>query len=297
MTSVLPPTGGLADARSWLFVPGDRPERFPKAKASGADVIILDLEDAVAPPRKDFARSCASAWLTEHPGSVLRINASGTPWFEEDLAVAAAHGCPVMVPKATNEMMDLVAAVSPTSHQVALIESAQGVLSAADICAHPSVVRAAFGNLDLAADLGVEPQSQAALTTAKSMIVLASAAAGLPGPIDGVHPDPHHTSGLASETTRAKELGYTAKLCIHPSQLATVHDVMAPTPDAVAWARAVLDGGTSAGATMVHGSMVDEPVRRRAARILASTTALMTFVDSRTVRPSDQTQAETGATS
>ncbi|MGW2331827.1 HpcH/HpaI aldolase/citrate lyase family protein [Streptomyces sp. NPDC001700] len=259
----------IATARNPLFVPGDRPDRFDKAVSSGADLVIIDLEDAVAAQDKDRARDEASAWLGRGNRAVVRINPPGTPWAEADLGTAAAHGCPVMVPKAEDAavLADLAARAEGRCALIPLIETALGVERAHALCATPGAVRAAFGNVDLAGQLGVAPDDHTALAYARSRLVLASAATGLGPPLDGVTTAIRDTDTLTADIAHARRLGFTGKLCVHPAQLRPVADGFAPSDAEVRWARAVLDAGDSV--TTVDGLMVDKPVLERARRILA----------------------------
>ncbi|MFF5140096.1 HpcH/HpaI aldolase/citrate lyase family protein [Streptomyces sp. NPDC013157] len=259
----------IATATSLLFVPGHRPDRFDKAASSGADLVIIDLEDAVAPEDKDRARDNAVAWLALGNRAVVRINPTGTPWSESDLAVAADHGCPVMVPKAEDPtvLMELAARTAGRCALVPLIETARGIGRAYELCATPGVVRAAFGNVDLAAQLGVAHDDHAALTYARSSLVLSSAAAGVSPPIDGVTTAVRDREALGSDIAHARGLGFTGKLCVHPYQLPYVNDGFAPTAEELRWARAVVHAGDSV--TTVDGQMVDRPVLERARRLLA----------------------------
>ncbi|AGP59599.1 HpcH/HpaI aldolase/citrate lyase family protein [Streptomyces rapamycinicus] len=259
----------IAVAGSLLFVPGDRPDRFGKAAASGADLVIIDLEDAVAAPDKDRARDNAAAWLAHGNHAIVRINPPGTTWAETDLRMAAEHGSPVMVPKAEDPvaLADLAARIAGRCALVPLIETALGLERAHTVCTTPGVVRAAFGNIDLAAQLGVAPDDHTALTFARSRLVLASAAAGIAPPVDGVTTAVRDTAALRTDTAHARRLGFTGKLCIHPAQLPLVAEGFAPSAEELRWARAVLDAGDSV--TTVDGQMVDKPVLERARRTLA----------------------------
>ncbi|KUN83319.1 HpcH/HpaI aldolase/citrate lyase family protein [Streptomyces griseoruber] len=263
------PHDRIATATTLLFVPGHRPVRFDKAASSGADLVVIDLEDAVAPEDKDRARDNAAAWLALGNQAVVRINPPGTPWSESDLAVAADHGCPVMVPKAEDPkvLTELTARTVGRCALVPLIETALGVGRAREVCATPGVVRAAFGNVDLAAQLGVAHDDHAALTYARSSLVLSSAAAGISPPIDGVTTAVRDGEALGSDIAHARRLGFTGKLCVHPYQLPYVTGGFAPTADELHWARAVLQAGDSV--TTVGGQMVDRPVLERARRLLA----------------------------
>ncbi|MEV0600112.1 CoA ester lyase [Streptomyces sp. NPDC050315] len=258
----------LAAARSLLFVPGHRADRFAKAAAAGADGVIVDLEDAVAPDAKDAARDDVAMWLAGGARAVVRVNAPGTEWFEADLAMAAAHGAPVMLPKAEDPAVleAVTGAAGGRSPVLALIETAAGVENAAALCRVPGVVRAAFGSIDLAAQLGVDPDDHLALAYARSRLVCASAAAGLAPPLDGVTTDLTADGPLPSDVAHARRLGFGGKLCIHPRQLAAVHEGFTPSPAEQKWARRVLAAGEAV--TVVDGRMVDRPVLERARRIL-----------------------------
>jgi citrate lyase subunit beta / citryl-CoA lyase len=253
----------IADARSFLFVSGDRPDRFAKAAAAGADVVVLDLEDAVAPGAKDAARAHVVAWLADGHTTVVRVNAAGTPWYADDVA-AVRDAVAVMVPKAERpEDLDGLPSVLP------LVETARGVAAVHELCAVSTVVRPVFGSIDLAADLGVDPLSRTALLHARSALVLAAAAAGCAPPVDGVTTALSDVDAVRDDTRHAVELGFTGKLCVHPRQVPVVHEAFRPTDDEIAWARSVLAAGE--GVSAVDGRMVDRPVLLRAERLLSRT--------------------------
>ncbi|MFC9945133.1 HpcH/HpaI aldolase/citrate lyase family protein [Streptomyces pratensis] len=255
----------ITAARTLLFVPGHRPDRFDKAAGSGADLVVVDLEDAVAAEDKERARGAAARWPGLGHRAVVRVNAPGTPWFEADLRMAAGLGCPVMVPKAEDPAV--LAGIASDCTLIALIETALGVERAYEVCSVPGVVRAAFGNVDLAAQLGVAHDDHPALAHARSRVVLASAAADIGPPVDGVTTAVRDTGVLATDTAHARRLGFSGKLCIHPAQVAPVAAAFAPTESELRWARAVLGAGEAV--TTVDGHMVDKPVLDRARRILA----------------------------
>jgi citrate lyase subunit beta / citryl-CoA lyase len=263
----------LATARTLLFVPGDRPERFGKAAASGADAVVLDLEDAVAPIHKDEARRHVLAWLGEGHEALVRINAADTPWHADDVAALRGRARAVMLPKA--EYPDQVSAVRDALHAesaiMPLIETAAGVLHASAICAVNAVVRPAFGHIDLAAQLGVSPDARPALVTARGTLVLAAAAAGCAPPVDGVTTTIDDADLVTADTRYAAELGFTGKLCIHPSQIARVHAALTPTEIELAWARDVLAAADDGSATAHNGQMIDRPVLARARRLVSLT--------------------------
>jgi len=259
----------LASARSLLFVPGDRSDRFEKAAACGADGIVIDLEDAVASDGKAAARVAADAWLGAGRAAVVRINGCDTAWHDDDVAMAAEHGCPVMLPKADDERTERVAARLPVGSQiVALVETPVGVLSARGVGAHPAVVRVAFGSVDLGAELDVDPEAWEPLLYARSALVLALAAVGEAPPLDGVTTrlDLAALQGAASGAAR---LGFGGKLCIHPDQVATVNRTFTPDSQEVARARRIVEAAGNAGVTTLDGEMIDKPVVDRARRLLS----------------------------
>lgn len=268
--------GALASARSMLFVPGDRPERFDKAEASGADRIVIDLEDAVAPEAKSAARAAAHEWLGAGGSAVVRINGCGTAWHGDDVAMVAAHGCPVMLPKADDESVNrLIVGLPEGTPVVALVETAAGILAAGRLAALPAVVRVAFGGVDLGAELNVDPEAWEPLLYARSALVLALAAAGAPPPLDGVTTRLDAVT-LERATAGAARLGFGGKLCIHPNQVATVNAAFTPDPFEVARARRIVDAAEGSGVTTLDGEMIDKPVVERARCVLtkAATAAL-----------------------
>lgn len=265
------------DPRTYLFVPGDRPERFDKAAASGADAIVLDLEDAVAPAAKPAAREAVGAWLTRLPGdrrerAVVRINDAATPWFDDDVAMLAGCGAArVMLPKA--ESTETVARLRRAARDIgviALIESARGVVAVEAVAASPGIVRLAYGTLDFALDLDIPPEPPGLLHAA-GRIVLASRAAGLPAPVAGVTPELGDEAKLLADFAWARSLGFGAKLCIHPKQVAPLHAALRPGPGEVDWARRVIAAADAAqgAAVQLDGRMIDKPVLQRARGVLA----------------------------
>ncbi|MFJ8813654.1 HpcH/HpaI aldolase/citrate lyase family protein [Amycolatopsis thermoflava] len=260
----------IASARTILFVPGDRPDRFGKAATSGADGIVLDLEDAVAPSRKDEARENVRQWRAAGGPGLVRVNDATSPWYEDDVAALKDGPCSVLLPKATGptQVQDLIDRLPEGSCVIPTLETAAGVLEARAICAAPGVVRVAFGNGDLAQELGVDHGDLLALAHARSAVVLASAAAGIAPPLDGVTIAIRDEQKLVEDTRHAARLGFTGRMCIHPAQISVIHEVLAPTEEARAWARAVLDSATDGASTDVHGNMIDKPIIERARRVL-----------------------------
>jgi citrate lyase subunit beta / citryl-CoA lyase len=263
--------------RTYLFVPGTRPERFGKALASGADAVVLDLEDAVAPEDKGSARAAIANWLTtaasvDRARIVVRINDAGSAWFPEDLrALRNAAVTSVMLPKAESaRQVAATKAVLPNASVLALIESARGVHEV-DAVAAAGVSRLVFGTLDFALDLDIDITTDASgLAYAAGRIALASRVAGLPSPVAGVTPQLDDPARLLSDLAQARSQGFGAKLCIHPSQVQPIHAALRPTAQALDWARRVLAAdAASPGAARLDGRMVDRPVVLQAQRTLA----------------------------
>lgn len=261
----------IATARSLLFVPGSRPELFAKAATSGADGIVLDLEDAVAPELKDVAREHVRCWLADGGGGLVRINDATTEWHEQDLTALGDRPRVVMLPKTGSpaQVADLLDRLPTDSQVLPILETAEGVLDAAAICACPGVVRAAFGNGDLSSELGVDHTNWAALAFARSMIVLASAASGVASPLDGVTVDVADDEVLVADAQYAATLGFTGKLCIHPRQIPSVHTVFTPSDQDVRWAHDVLSAAQDGSVALVDGKMIDKPIVKLARRVLA----------------------------
>ncbi|MDL5159112.1 HpcH/HpaI aldolase/citrate lyase family protein [Actinomycetospora termitidis] len=256
-----------AAATTFLFVPAARPDRFDKAVAAGADVVVLDLEDAVAPEGKDEARTAVAGWLDAGGSALVRINGADTPWFADDLAMARERGVAVMLPKAAPPWPE--ALTDAGQSVVALVETAVGLLAAAETARRPEVVRLAFGSVDLAAELGLDHTDVDALSHARSVLAVASRAAGLPGPIDGVTTAVRDEELLRADCAHALSRGFTARLCIHPSQVAPTAAALLPDEDTVRWARAVVEAAAGGAVAVLDGAMVDKPVVDRARAILA----------------------------
>lgn len=264
-------------SRSWLFVPGHRPDRWAKALAAGADRVIVDLEDAVAAADKPAARQALQAWLAAPlpaPGVpvFVRLNAAGTPWFDDDLALLAAPALAgVVLPKAEDPaLLARLAARRPGLAWVPLVESAAGLAAARALAAAPGVERLAFGHIDLQADLGLRDATEDDLLPWRCELVLASRLAGIAAPLDGVTVAFGDPARLAVDVARARRLGFGGKLCIHPAQLAGVRDGFRQSADEVAWAQRVLAAADAAGgaAVALDGGMVDRPVILRAQAVL-----------------------------
>ncbi|MES2188563.1 MAG: CoA ester lyase [Pseudomonadota bacterium] len=258
---------------TYLFVPATRTERIAKAFAAGAHAVIADLEDAIDAGEKVAARAQLDAFLTASVQPVwIRTNAVTTQWFEDDLALIKKHAkkiAGVMLAKTESPFeVDAVDAGAEGVAVIALVESAAGMLALERICAHPRVIRIAFGSADLSRDLGCE-DAWDTLQFARSQVVLHSAAAHLLSPIDGVTFALDQADVVQTDAALAARHGFGAKLCIHPSQIKPTLQGFAPTAQQLQWAQKILDAGASgSGAQRLQGQMVDRPVIERARQIL-----------------------------
>lgn len=265
--------------RSALFVPGNRPERFTKALAAGADAVIIDLEDAVQADAKEAARGHIATFCAEHPQArfLVRSNAADTPWFEADMALCRDHAAiaGVVLPKAESAAQLKRVRELTGKSIIPIVESAQGVLALDELAGSEGVERLAFGYLDLMLDTGTRPDTQGArllLDHIRCRMLLCSAAAGILPPLDGVHPDFHDAETLSNIAVQVRDMGFAGVLCIHPTQVTAVHAAFAPSEQERDWARRVVAefDRTGSAAFQIDGKMVDAPVIERARRILAS---------------------------
>lgn len=266
----------MSNPRTYLFVPGNRPDRFAKAVAAGPGRVIIDLEDAVAPEAKDIARANITRWLAcaLPPVPVLvRINGATTPWHADDLdLLESPHLAGVMLPKAEDSglLAGLRERLSATHELHALIETVTGVMRLREIAGTVGLTRLAFGSVDLANDAGIAGEDRE-LDYVRSQLVLESRYAGLPPPIDGVTTALNDDARLEADVQRARRFGFGAKLCLHPRQVPVVHRSLAPSEAERAWAHRVLAALADhpPGACSVDGKFVDQPVIDRAQAILA----------------------------
>jgi citrate lyase subunit beta / citryl-CoA lyase len=256
-----------------LYVPGDRPDRFAQAVATGAQLLILDLEDAVAHERKDEARQQVVDWLRstdrKAPAVEVRVNAG-----EHDdlhaLRDVRTSDVGVRLPKveSAGAIEAALAALGYTPRIAAMIETAAGVEALPAIAAHPAVRTLSLGEADLASDLGTA--DEAALDWARLRLLYAARAHGKPAPMMSIYPDIRDLDGLAADTRRGKAMGFVGRTAIHPSQVPVIAAAFTPSDDEVAWANEVLaataDGGVT---TLASGEMVDPAMRRRAETIIA----------------------------
>ena len=284
----------MSVARSHLYVPGDKPEVLAKALGRGADALIVDLEDAVAPASKDAARTVVAEWLSglpaaaENPVQVwIRIN-SGEMGHTDVRAVLspAVTGVVAAKTESAEELVALHAVLTAMEDKlelpagsigvVPLLESANAVLNALSIAKAPRVQRLQVGEADLRADIGVELGADGReLLYVRSQVVLISAAAGIDPPVGPVDTNFRDTEALAESTRAVKRMGYVGRACIHPAQAAIVNEVFTPTAEEVAAAKDLIarfDAAMAAGDGVcldAQGRMVDEAVVRQARRTLS----------------------------
>ena len=282
--------------RSFLYVPADRPDRLVGALGRGADAVIADLEDGVAPAAKDDARRHAAEWLAAAPspgdGRIepqrwVRINSDDRTIGDLD-AIVHANLAGIVLPKATlRRLSDLEETITYleedrgietlTTRINALIESAQGVLDAVELAAHHRVDRLAVGEADLTAELGIDPTNgRHGLWPLRMQLVVASAAAAIAAPVAPVQTDIADLDQLRSTSEELAAAGFGARSAIHPTQIPIINETFAPSADDIAWAEQLIaefaartDDGLGVF-TDAAGSMVDEAVVRRARRIVAT---------------------------
>jgi len=262
---------------TYLFVPGNRADRFDKAVASRAGAVIVDLEDAVAPDDKAAARDSFASWYrtcgTVADRILVRINDDSTPWHDADIALVADTGVRgIVLPKTESaSQIDRVASVLPASgFVIPLVETARGVVEVNTVARAARVQRIAFGTLDYALDLDLSGDDERGFIYPACRIAVASRAAGIALPIAGVTSEIGNEAKLLADLEFARACGFGAKLCIHPKQVDSIHAALRPSESEIAWAKDVAAvAESSPGAVQVAGKMVDRPVIAKALRILA----------------------------
>ncbi|WP_435154117.1 HpcH/HpaI aldolase/citrate lyase family protein [Haladaptatus sp. DFWS20] len=271
--------------RSVMFTPGDRPEMMRKAPGAGADVIVFDLEDAVAPERKAEAREAIRSVLTDPEFDpdcevCVRVNPAGVTADDDLRGIADGMDSvnSIMLPKtgSSGDVETLSRLLSEHDCEVpilSLVETARGVLNAAEIGAEPAADALVFGAEDLSADIGATRTDEGTeVLYAREHVVLAASATGVDA-IDTVYTDFGDTEGLTEETEFAIQLGYDGKMAIHPAQVLPINDAFTPDPERIEWAEAVLSAKAEAdadgrGVFRVDGEMIDAPLIAQAERIL-----------------------------
>lgn len=281
--------------RSTLYVPGDQPEKLEKALALGADGIICDLEDAVAPVKKEMARDSVANFIRvqSNPASALLVRINDGDLGMEDLRslvpVCGRNIAGFYVPKVSSvdalcrvdaelRVLEGRAGIETGSIGViALLETARGILDARLIAEAPRVRRLAIGEADLSAELGVEltPGDEREMLIARTALVLASAAAGIEPPVGPVSTDFRDLDALRASSEQLRRLGFRGRSCIHPAQIEIVNDVFTPTIAQIERALALVelyDAAVSSGAGVIadaSGKMIDEAVVRSARRVIS----------------------------
>lgn len=276
-------------ARSYLYVPGDAPEKLAKASGRGADALIVDLEDAVAPAAKESARDIVSKWLQEReagrPPTWVRVNAN-QDLMENDIAAVVHPGLKgIYVPKAEDagvleeiaRLLDQLETARETSGVLLapIIETAAGLQAIFDLAAAPRVSHLAIGEGDLAADLGITASDdEREWLPIRIQVVIASAAAGIQPPSGPAFLDIANLEALRASTRRLHQLGFRARSAIHPAQIPVINEVFTPSEAEVAAARRVVElyeDAISRGSGVIaddQGRMIDEPIARAARRVL-----------------------------
>jgi citrate lyase subunit beta/citryl-CoA lyase len=255
-----------------LFVPGDRPDRFTRALTSDATGIILDLEDAVQCDRKGFARNAVRAFLdaqSDLSRVTVRVNHTNTTFGRDDLAMLseACRVAAVVVPKVDcSADLDLVSDALDRIPQIAMIESAMGIVHSEAIARGRHVVALAFGPYDLAASLGGYDEADVMLPHRAHVLVVARAA-GIAA-IDGPSREFHDIAVTRRDAFQARRLGFDGKLLIHPKQIATVRDSFAPSESEIVQARRIIDAAQARRAVALDGAMIDAPILLAARRTL-----------------------------
>jgi citrate lyase subunit beta / citryl-CoA lyase len=263
----------LLNPRSYLFVPGNRHDRFAKACAAGADAVVVDLEDSVGAGDKSKARAAVAAWLTSAQPVLVRVNPSDSEWFHDDLSLGGMPGIAgVLLPKAerVEEIRVVAESFGAEAPILAQIETARGFRNALALASAEHVQRLLFGSIDFQLDLAMAAEEEELLYF-RSRIVLDSRLAGIRSPVDGVTTDINSAERVRADTLRARRLGFGGKMCIHPNQVPVVNECFTPTAKEEAWARRIVEASAAArgAATAVDGKMVDRPVLARAEAILA----------------------------
>jgi citrate lyase subunit beta / citryl-CoA lyase len=264
-------THPLSFAQAFLFVPANRSDRFAKSLSTRAHAVIVDLEDAVPLSDKEAARDAIRRDLTRGLQQcperiVVRVNACGTPFLDDDLRLMAELGIRhIMLPKteSSQQLSSVVNALPYSPILIPMIESAKGVDQLQAIASHPNTLRLALGNIDLQFSLGLEcGPDELELLPVRHQILLASRLHEIAAPIDGVTVQIDSDATLQADISRAKRMGFQGKLCIHPKQVDAVIQGFQPSAQEIEHAHAVVaaDRAANGGVVQLNGKMVDRPV-------------------------------------
>jgi citrate lyase subunit beta/citryl-CoA lyase len=264
----------LPFVHSYLFVPANRPERFSKAVASGANAVIIDLEDAVGADDKTAGRNSLTNWLDSEEARanrvpiLVKVNCVNSGCFGEDLRVCRRPDIAgIVLPKA--ERADDIASASAGAPVYPLVETALGFSRIAELAKAPRVQRLLFGAIDFKHDMGIDGDEDELLFF-RSQVVLASRIAGLLSPVDGVTTDIDDLEKIARDAAYTKRLGFGGKLCIHPNQVPIINRTFVPSENELRWANRVLEAAERArgGAVALDGRLIDRPMVLTAQRII-----------------------------
>lgn len=267
-------TTALPFVHSYLFVPANRPERFSKAVASGANAVIIDLEDAVGAEDKTAGRNSLTNWLDSEEARanqvpiLVKVNCVNSGCFGEDLRVCRRPDIAgIVLPKA--ERADDIASASAGAPVYPLVETALGFSRIAELAKAPRVQRLLFGAIDFKHDMGIDGDEDELLFF-RSQVVLASRIAGLLSPVDGVTTEIDDLEKIARDAAYTKRLGFGGKLCIHPNQVPIINRTFVPSENELRWANRVLEAAERArgGAVALDGRLIDRPMVLTAQRII-----------------------------
>lgn len=267
-------TTALPFVHSYLFVPANRPERFSKAVASGANAVIIDLEDAVGADDKTAGRNSLTNWLDSEEARanrvpiLVKVNCVNSGCFGEDLRVCRRPDIAgIVLPKA--ERADDIASASAGAPVYPLVETALGFSRIAELAKAPRVQRLLFGAIDFKHDMGIDGDEDELLFF-RSQVVLASRIAGLLSPVDGVTTEIDDLEKIARDAAYTKRLGFGGKLCIHPNQVPIINRTFVPSENELRWANRVLEAAERArgGAVALDGRLIDRPMVLTAQRII-----------------------------
>lgn len=264
--------------RSKLFVPGSRPELFPKALASGADALSFDLEDSVAMDRKEEARRAVSEFLRERASDrrqtvLVRVNGLASGLFEADVKALAGCGIDVInVPKveAADDVRQALDVIPGDIKILANIETPKGLRLAAEIAtADARIAGLQVGFIDLFSQCGIDSRETAAKYSIRLAVRLAAAEAGI-AVFDSAFAEVRDLEGFRAEAEAARSLGFSGKSCIHPTQVAIANQVFAPSTDEIARAEEILAAMQERGPDvfLMDGQMIDKPILERARAVV-----------------------------
>lgn len=264
----------MVTSRSYLFVPGNRPDRFDKALACGADSVVIDLEDGVVPGQKDRAREEVAEFLSPGHSFCVRVNGTDTEWFDSDRELCSMAGVnSIMLPKieSVEQIKQVTGNLAEEKPVLALIETAKGYWNMHDIACAGRVQRLVFGALDFIMDLGMDAQGDE-LNAVRLQMVIVSRLAGISPPVDGICQDIQDIDTLHNDSIRARRMGFGGKLCIHPAQVDEVNKCFTYSEGEITWAKKILSAVEESQGSIIslEGKMIDRPVIERAKAILDS---------------------------